>query len=106
MYVLVVLKAGERVGDEPLHTAEHERFIDWLIERNLVLLGGGFAQPIGDSAAGYVLRCESVDAARRLAESDPYVVHRVLQAELAEWALVGINPEAIDASSVVRPGDV
>jgi uncharacterized protein YciI len=106
VYVLVVLRAGERATDEPLYAAEHERFIDSLIERNLVLLGGGFAEPIGDSVAAYVLHCETVDEARGLVESDPYVANGVLQPKLAQWELVGINPDAIDAGSVVRPEDV
>lgn len=106
MYVLVLLMAGDRLEDEPLHAAQHERFIDSLIERNLVLLGGGFAQPIGDSVAAYLLRCESFEAARTLVESDPYVAYRVLRPELTEWELVGINPEAIDATAVLRAEDV
>jgi len=106
VYVLVVLKAGEQLEDEPLHAAEHERFIDSLIERNLILLGGGFARPIAGSVAAYLLRCESVEAAHTLVESDPYIAHRVLWPELTEWELVGINPEAIDPSFLVRPEDV
>jgi uncharacterized protein YciI len=106
VYVLVVLRAGERVTDEPLHAVAHERFIDSLIERNLVLLGGGFAEPIDDSVAAYVLRCATVDEARGLVETDPYVANGVVQPELARWELVGINPAAIDAGSVVRPEDV
>ena len=39
-YVLVLLRPGVNADDEPLHAEAHERFIDSLIERNLVLLGG------------------------------------------------------------------
>jgi hypothetical protein len=53
-----------------------------------------------------VLRCGTVDEARGLVESDPYVANGVVQPELARWELVGINPAAIDAGSVVRPEDV
>ena len=106
MYVLVLLMAGARAADEPLHAAAHERFIDSLIERNLVLLGGGFAEPIADSVGAYLLRCQTLDEARELVESDPYVANGVVQPELTQWELVGINPEAIDASLVLRPEDV
>ena len=106
MYVLVLLRAGDNVEEEPAHAEDHERFIDSLIERNLVLLGGGFAQPIGDSVAAYLLRCESVEAACTLVETDPYVANHVLRPELTEWELVGINPDAIDANVVLRPEDV
>jgi hypothetical protein len=39
-YVLVILRRGGSADDERLHAEAHERFIDSLIERNLVLLGG------------------------------------------------------------------
>jgi uncharacterized protein YciI len=98
------LRAGDRLAEEQLHAADHKKFIDSLIDRNVVLLGGGFAEPIdGDAHAAYVLRCNGLDEARRIAESDPFVANSVLQAELTEWQLVGINPEAIDPAAVVLP---
>jgi uncharacterized protein YciI len=105
-YVVVMLHGGGNTDDERLHADEHERFIDSLISRNLVLLGGGFANPIGDAWAAYVLCCSDIDEARRITEKDPFVAHGVLRPELTEWRLVGINPEAIDAAAVVRPRDV
>ena len=103
MYVLVVLRAGEALGDENVYAAEHERFVDSLIDRNVVLLGGGFAEPVADAGAAYVLRCADVDEARRIAGRDPFVVHGVMRADVTEWRLVGINTEAIDAAVVVTP---
>ena len=50
---------GDRgIADPP----EHEPFIDSLIEREMVLLGGPLE---GASSVGYVLRCGSLADARR-----------------------------------------
>ena len=105
-YVLVILREGEQVEQESSFAAEHERFIDSLIERNLVLLGGPFASPVGDADAAYLLRCESVEEARAIAAGDPYARGRVVLPECVEWELVGINPDAIDPDAVIRPQDV
>ena len=37
---------------------------------------------------------------------DPLVRERVMRADCVEWRLVGIDPDAIDAELVLRPGDV
>lgn len=96
MYVLVLLRHGENVDDEELHSATHERFIDSLIERHAVLLGGPFAEPVDDVSAAYVLPCGSVDEARAIAAEDPLVEHRVARADCVEWQLVGIDVDAIE----------
>jgi uncharacterized protein YciI len=105
-YVLVILRRGGNADDERLHAEAHEQFIDSLIERNLVLLGGGFAESIDDADAAYLLRCSGVEEARRIAAADPYVVHDVVRPEPVVWELVGINPDAIDEAAVLRPEDI
>jgi uncharacterized protein YciI len=105
-YVLVLLRRGANADDEPAHAEAHERFIDSLITRNLVLLGGGFAEDVDDTEGAYLLRCGSLEEAREIAGTDPYAVHNVVRQELVIWELVGINPEAIDAAAVIRPQDV
>jgi uncharacterized protein YciI len=105
-YVLVILRRGGSAEDERLHAEAHERFIDSLIERNLVLLGGGFAESIDDADAAYLLRCSGVEEARQIAATDPYAVHDVVRPEPVIWELVGINPDAIDAAAVLRPEDI
>ena len=105
-YVLVVLREGEQVKQEHAFAAEHEQFIDSLIERNLVLLGGAFATPVGDADAAYLLRCGSIEEARAIVAEDPYVRGQVASPECVEWELVGINPDAIDPDAVIRPQDL
>jgi uncharacterized protein YciI len=105
-YVLVILRGGENADADQVHAAEHEQFISSLIKRNAVLLGGSFAEAIDDAYAAYVLRCGGVEEARRIAAADPFVLHGVVRPECVEWELVGINPEAIDASAIVRAEDV
>ena len=106
MYVLVILRAGENAEDEEALAAAHEAFISSLIKRNVVLLGGASAEAVGDAYAAYVLRCSDIEEARAVAAQDPFVTHDVVRPECVEWTLVGINPNAIDASAVVRPEDV
>jgi uncharacterized protein YciI len=105
-YVLVILRSGGNAADDQLHAPAHERFIDSLIKQNIVLLGGAFAEAVNDASAAYVLRCSGIEEARAIVAEDPFVVHDVLRPECVEWELVGVNPDAIDASAVIRPQDV
>jgi uncharacterized protein YciI len=103
-YVLVILRSGNNINDDA-HAHAHEAFITDLIRRNIILLGGAFASAIDDAHAAYVLLC-GLDDARAIADEDPLVVNDVMRADCVEWQLVGINPEAIDDSAIIRPRDV
>lgn len=93
----------DRGADDAVDVA-HEPFIDSLIERNAVLLGGPFGvEPAPGVSAAYLLRCGSVDEARALVAEDPLVAHGLADPQLIPWDLVGINPCAIDPSLVVEP---
>ena len=105
-YVLVILRGGANGENDQLHAPAHERFISTLIKQNVVLLGGAFAEAVDDAYAAYVLRCSGVEEARAIAAADPFVIHDVVRPECVLWELVGINPDAIDASAVIRPEDV
>jgi uncharacterized protein YciI len=105
-YVLVILRGGGNAGDDQLHAPAHERFINSLIRQNLVLLGGAFAEAVDDAYAAYVLRCSGVEEAGRIVAADPFVIQDVVRPECVVWELVGVNPDAIDVSVVVRPEDV
>ena len=106
VYVLVILKEGRNADAKPLHAAAHEAFISSLIKRNVVLLGGTFTDAVENAFAGYLLRCDEVDEARRIASEDPFAVNDVVSPMCVAWELVGVNPEAIDRSAVIRPRDV
>jgi uncharacterized protein YciI len=99
-YFLVVLKAGPAVDEEPRHADAHVEFIDSLIERRLVFLGGDFSEPVDEIDAAYLLRCDSIEEARALAAEDPYSIHRVYETQTVEWQLVGIDPVLIDSNLV------
>jgi uncharacterized protein YciI len=100
-YFLVVLKAAPAVDKEPRHAAAHVEFIDSLIDRQLVFLGGDFSKPVDGIAAAYLLSCDSIAEARAIAAEDPYSVSCVYETETVEWQLVGIDPELIDSNLVV-----
>jgi hypothetical protein len=62
-----------------------------LIERNVVLIGGGFGAPVGGVFGAYVLATETYDEAARLAASDPLVRKAGVTCQVIEWRVVGIN---------------
>jgi uncharacterized protein YciI len=99
-YFLVVLKAGPASDEEPKHADARVAFIDSLIERRSVFLGGDFAEPVDGIAAAYLLRCDSIEEAEAIATEDPYAIHHVYATETVEWQLVGIDPELIDSNLV------
>jgi hypothetical protein len=90
VYFLVLLSERPEVTDPP---PEHEPFIDSLIERELVLLGGPLD---GTPSVGYVLRCTSLDHARSVVATDPLVSSRAFDAAVTAWDLVGVDPRVIE----------
>jgi uncharacterized protein YciI len=93
MYFLVLLRDA---APEPPEV-DHEPFIDWLDERNLVLLGGPFEpEPSPGISAAYVLRCASREEAEGIVALDPLVSSGACKPTVVEWQLVGINRAAID----------
>ena len=99
MYFLVLLAASpDATGTPP----EHEPFIDALIQRKLVLLGG----PLDSEAtvAAYVLRCDSLADARDVVADDPLVSSGTVTATVLPWELVGVDLQMIDPAVVVGDG--
>jgi uncharacterized protein YciI len=86
--------------DPELH-AEHERFIDRLDQADRVVLGGGLRPAAAGFEGAYVVRCESLDEAREISASDPYVLADAIGCEVVEWELVGINPDAVDRGALL-----
>jgi uncharacterized protein YciI len=85
--------APDWTGDEP----DHERFVDSLVDRNVILLGGPFdGEPVARVSAAYVLRCSDIDEARAVVATDPLVVAGAAVATVTRWDLVGIDVDAID----------
>jgi hypothetical protein len=92
-YFLVLLRERAETAGE----IDHEPFIDSLVERNLVLLGGGFTEPPLDGvAAAYVLRCGTRTEAEAVVATDPLVASGACTATVTGWDLVGINTAAVD----------
>jgi uncharacterized protein YciI len=105
-YALVLLREGPRFGEIDAHTSSHERFIDSLIRRNLILLGGAIEDSTAFVHAAYILRCDDLEQARALASEDPLVTHECARVDVFRWHLVAINPDAIAPSAVITPADV
>ena len=93
MYVLVTLHEGPKFGEVD---ADHETFIDSLIAKHLVLLGGDLVEAGPGIQAAYVLRCDDLATAEAIVATDPLVSSGEMRAQLAEWQLVGIDLGAVD----------
>lgn len=95
MYFLVLLRDAP---DAPTDVPDHEPFIDLLISRHAVLLGGPFEpEPVAGTSAGYVLRCSDLAEAEQIVAGDPLVSSGAYLPSIVAWDLVGIDPEAIDS---------
>ena len=64
---------------------QHEDFINTLIRQKILLLSGGFVKQEPYSG-GYVVRCDDLASATRLAQEDPYFLEGVAVAEVREVA--------------------
>lgn len=106
MYFLVLL--GDPAG-QPEGPVDHEAFIDSLIARNAVLLGGALAEPPASAPgvwAAYVLSCGSLDEARAIVATDPLITDAGVTATVTPWELVAVNPAAVSPELVVTPEDI
>jgi uncharacterized protein YciI len=101
-YFLVLLQPVAGAAEPP----EHEPYVDSLVSRNVVLLGGDLEPRVAGADGAYVLHCSTLADARRIAGEDPLVTSGSSRAEVVEWQLVGINPDAIEPALVLRPGDI
>src|ERR1700722_20782192 len=92
-YFLVLL---HEPPDIPSVEVDHESFVDSLIKRNAILLGGPLpASPEPGIWAAYVLSCPSRSDAQAIVASDPLVVHGLAIPTITAWDLVAINIAAI-----------
>jgi uncharacterized protein YciI len=101
-YFLVLLSDEPDGGVEDAIARAHEGFIDALIARTAVLLGGGFETQVSGFYAGYVLVADSIAAATAVAQDDPLVRDARVTCHVTEWRLVGIDTAAIDPNQTVR----
>jgi uncharacterized protein YciI len=102
MHALVLMAPGETRPDSGLQ-ADHEQFIDRLAKENKVILGGVLEPPAANFVGAYVVNCDSLDEARRIAASDPLARANAIRCEITEWELVGINPKAVDRDALLYP---
>jgi uncharacterized protein YciI len=99
--VLLTPSTGYASGEEL--QADHERFIDGLLAENRIVLGGDWKPPVAGFEAAYLLSCTTLDEARQIAASDPFVRGDAMRCEVVEWQLVGVDPDAVDRDSLLYP---
>jgi hypothetical protein len=104
VYFLVLLHEPVSMPDVEV---DHESFIDSLIKRNVILLGGSLpASPEPGIWAAYVLSCASHGDALAIVASDPLVIHGLAVPTVTTWDLVAINTAAIASELAITPDDV
>jgi uncharacterized protein YciI len=103
MHALILMSPSGKSPTDAELQMEHERFIDGLDQANKVVLGGGWAPAMGGFEAAYLVSCESLEEARAIAVSDPLVRADAIRCDVVEWELVGMNPDAVDRSSLLYP---
>jgi uncharacterized protein YciI len=104
VYFLVLLHEPASMPDVEV---DHESFVDSLIQRNVILLGGSLpASSEPGIWAAYVLSCPSRDAAQAIVASDPLVTHGLAVPTVTAWDLVAINTAAIASDLAITPDDV
>jgi uncharacterized protein YciI len=101
-YFLVLLQPVANAGAPP----EHQPYVDSLVARNLVFLGGPFEPRVGGADAAYLVYCDTLRDAQGIAAEDPLVTSGSMRAKVVEWQLVGINPDAIEPTLELRPSDI
>ena len=71
----------------------HRAYLHGLLERGKLAAAGPFAD---GSGALFIYEAESIDAARGLAEADPYTLGGVImQQTITPWTLVYSNPDLL-----------
>ena len=90
-YVYLLRIVVDRATYEP-HLPAHLAYLDALDAAGTLVLSG----PFGDRSGGMVMiRAETAEAARTVAERDPLVVEGVDSFELKEWRLTGGHLERL-----------
>lgn len=101
MHALVLLLAAT---DAALAEADdHVAFIDELIARKKIVLGGDWKPPVAGVEAAYLLSCASLDEAHAIATTDPFVRSGAMRFQVVEWQLVDFDADAIDRGSLLDP---
>jgi uncharacterized protein YciI len=103
MHALVLMSATGTIPFPDELQREHERFIDRLDADNQIILGGRWRPPTAGIDAAYLLSCQSLQEAHQVAAADPLVRGDAVRCQVIEWELVGVNPDAVDRSSLLFP---
>jgi uncharacterized protein YciI len=103
MHALILMSPSGQTPTDAELQMEHERFIDALDEANKVVLGGTWEPAAAGYEAAYLVSCESPEEAHAIAASDPLVRADAIHFDVVKWQLVGMNPDAVDRSSLLYP---
>ena len=98
MYALVMWRTTGRHEAAEV-TRRHVEFITDQILRNKILLGGALEAEARPHNAAYLLWVETIEEGRTICGEDPLIREGFYDAVVAQWHLVGINPDAIENHS-------
>jgi uncharacterized protein len=103
LYV-VLSKGGAAPAEIAAHLPKHLEYMIGLEKEGVLFASGPLADPGGATRGDglTILRAASVEAARKIAEADPFVVNGLRSFELKEWTVmegaVGIKVNYSDQS--------
>jgi uncharacterized protein YciI len=86
----VVLSKGGAAADIAKHLPQHLEYMIDLEKKGVLFASGPLAEAGGKTRGDglTILRAASADAARRIAEADPFVVKGLRTFELREWTVM------------------
>ena len=89
LYV-VLSKGGAAVEELAKHLPQHLEYMIDLEKKGVLFASGPLAAPDGKTRGDglTILRAASAEAARRIAEADPFVVNGLRTFELREWTVM------------------
>ena len=101
----VVLSKGDAAAEEiAKHLPRHLEYMIGLEKKGVLFASGPLAEADGKTRGDglTILRASSADAARKIAEADPFVVNGLRSFELREWTVMegslGIKVNCSDQS--------
>lgn len=81
-----------RIANPALMMELRSEHLEWMLEKErhgILFLSGPFTRNLGDSPYNglTVIRAESIDHARRIIESEPFIARGAMTCDLAEWTI-------------------
>lgn len=99
-YYLVLLSIGDNYALMDRYTEDHIRFVDTLISKSILFIGGDLFLSGGDDknipsglTSAYLLKTKNKEEAINFMQQDPFIIHHILTPTLLQWNLIGMEDD-------------